>query len=209
MKTPQLIVAMIALCMGGAAPAQTVKLSEDAESLRQILAHQPNYVATQRKNYYWSSEVGERPHRIAKLGNLLAEITEDTIIIQQRDKPTIKIFPKRKEYAEVLFQDNNDFSDWPELYAAREGLVFKSLGREKVGNYECIKIEASYPNESLKDTKYVFWAAPELKGLVIKTERFYTESASYQMLLQDVSLNVDEAIFKIPAGFKKVIEPEL
>ena len=209
MKSLGMISVLIALSLCVFANAQTVKVSEDPESLRQMLAHQPNYIATQQAYYSDSTEGIGRKHRIARLGNRLAEVTEDAIIIKERDKPTIKIFPKRKEYAEVLFQDNDDFADWPETYAARDRLAFKSLGREKVGNYDCIKIEASYQSEYMADVKFLFWVAPELKGLVIKSVRSYGGPHEHLVLLEDISLNVDEGMFRVPAGYKKVIEPEL
>jgi hypothetical protein len=57
--------------------------------------------------------------------------------------------------------------------------------------------------------KFLFWVAPELKGLVVKSERSYGTTYKHVVLLEDISLNVDESIFRIPAGFTKVVEPEL
>ena len=209
MKSLGMISVLIALFLCVFANAQTGKMSEDPESLRQILAHQPDHIATQQSYYSDSTEGAGRKHRIARLGNRLAEVTEDAIVIKERDKPILKIFPKRKEYAEVLFQDNDDFADLPETYAARDSLVFKSLGREKVGNYDCIKIEASYQAEYMADVKFLFWVAPELKGLVVKSESSYGGSYKHVVLLEDISINVDQGMFRVPAGYKKVIEPEL
>ncbi|HEY3026002.1 MAG TPA: hypothetical protein VGJ55_07625, partial [Pyrinomonadaceae bacterium] len=207
MKRLRMISIFISLCLSVFANAQTVKVSEDPESLRQILAHQPNYIATEKSLFSEGTE--GRKRRMAKMGNRLAEVTEDAIVIKERDKPTIKIFPKRKEYAEVPFQDNLEFTHAPEDIAAPSGLIFKSLGREKVGNYICIKIEVSYQSEYLKDMKYLFWVAPELKGLIVKSEWSYGERHKTLMILEDISLNVDEALFRVPAGYKKIIEPEL
>ena len=206
MKRLRMISVLISLCLCVFANAQTVKVSEDPESLRQILAHQPNYIATQQSFY---SGIEGRKRKMVKLGNRLAEVTEDAIVIKERDKPTPKIFPKRKEYAEVLFQDNYEFTNSPEDIAARDHLIFKSLGKEKVGNYTCIKIEVSYQFEDLKDVMFRFWVAPELKGLIVKSEWVYGERHNHVTLLEDVSLNVDEALFRVPAGYKKIIEPEL
>ncbi len=73
----------------------------------------------------------------------------------------------------------------------------------------CIKIEVSYQSEYLKDVKYLFWVAPELKGLIVKSEWVSGERHNYLRLLEDISLNVDEAMFRVPAGYKKIVEPEL
>ncbi|MDQ1639136.1 MAG: hypothetical protein QOF62_2475 [Pyrinomonadaceae bacterium] len=198
---------VLSLCL--IANGQSAKPSEDPESLRQMLAHQPDHIATVTSYYTDSTEGTGRKHRIARLGNRLAEVTEEAIVIKERDKPTLKIFPKRREYSEVLFQDNDDFADLPETYASRDSLVFKSLGREKISNYNCIKIEASYHSEYLADVKFLFWVAPELKGLVLKSERSYGTPYKHVVLLEDISLTVDEAMFRVPANFKKVVEPEL
>ncbi len=109
MKRLGMISVLVSLCLCVFANAQTVKVAEDPESLRQILAHQPNYIATEKSFYSEGSE--GRKRKVVKLGNRLAEVTEDAIVIKERDKPTLKIFPKRKEYAEVPFQDNYEFTN--------------------------------------------------------------------------------------------------
>jgi len=81
------------------------------------------------------------------------------------------------------------------------------LGREKVGQYTCIKIEASYNDQKLKEMRFVFWMAPELKNLVIKSATSLGERVKLLTLLEDISLSVDEKLFRIPRGYKKVIEP--
>ena len=72
----------------------------------------------------------------------------------------------------------------------------------------CLKIEASYKDEKLKGMKFVFWAAPQLKNLVIKSEVSLGERVKFLTLLEDVSLGVNEKLFRIPPGYKKVIEPD-
>ena len=49
--------------------------------------------------------------------------------------------------------------------------------------------------------------APELKNLVIKSATSLGERVKLLTLLEDISLSVDEKLFRIPRGYKKVIEP--
>ena len=52
----------------------------------------------------------------------------------------------------------------------------------------------------------LFWAAPDLKNLVIKSEMSLGQQVKFLAVLEDVSLRVDEKLFRIPAGYIKVKE---
>ena len=142
------------------------------------------------------------------MGSRQVEVTEDTIFIHEPGKPTIKVFPKRKEYSELPLEETDDFSVSPEGVAKRSDVMFKFLGTETVGRYACIKIEASYKDEKLKAMNFVFWVAPQVKNLVIKSETSLGERVKFVTLLEDVALSVNEKLFRIPRGYKKVIEPD-
>ena len=182
--------------------------SDDPESLRQMLANQPDYTAMQQ--FLFSEGLGGfgAKSKVAKMGNRQVEVADDKVFINEPGKPTIKVFPKRKEYSELPLEKNDDFSVSPEEIARRSDVVFKSLGTETVGRYICLKIEASYKDEKLNEMKFVFWAAPQLKNLVIKSEAYLGERVKFLTLLEDVSLGVDEKLFRIPRGYKKVNEPD-
>jgi hypothetical protein len=193
------------------ASAQLVRpstASADPESLRQMLAHQPDYTAMQQ--FLFSEGFGGfgAKSKVAKMGNRQVEVTDDTLFINETGKPTIKVFPKRKEYSEMPLGKNDDFSISPEELARRSDMVFKSLGTETVGRYMCLKIEASSKDERLNDMKFVFWMATQLKNLVIKSEMSLGERVKFLTLLDDVSLGVNKKLFRIPSGYKKVIEPD-
>ena len=178
----------------------------DEPGLRQILANQPDYTA--RQQFFFSEGFGGfgAKSKVAKTGSRQAEVTEDTIFINEPGKPTIKVFPKRKEYTEMPVEKKDDFSISPEEIAKRNDVVFKSLGTEKVGEFRCVKIEVSYKDERLKEMKFLFWAAPELKNLVIKSEMSLGQQVKFLTLLEDVSLSVDKELLRIPAGYKKAGE---
>lgn len=193
------------------ANAQVVRqqyTSEDPESLRQMLANQPNYTAQQQFLFAEGFGGFGAKSKVAKMGNQQVEVTEDTIFIAEPGKPTIKVFPKRKEYAEMPVEKKDDFPIAPEELAKRNDVMFKALGTEKVGQYTCLKIEAAYKDEKLKETmKFLFWVAPELKNLVVKSEMSFGQQGKFLTLLEDVSLSVNEELFRIPKGYKKVVEP--
>ena len=181
-------------------------MSED-ESLRKILSSQPDFTAIQR--FVFSEGFGGfgAKSKVVKMGNLSAEITEETIFINEPGKPTIKVFPKRKEYAEVQSEKEGGFPVSPEDLARSSDTIFKSLGTEKVGDYACTKIEVSYKDEKLREMRFIFWAAPALKNLVIRSETSLGPRVRFLSLLEDVSLSVDKEVFRVPAGYKKVVEP--
>ena len=200
-------VSLLIFILANAQAANQQSNSEDSESLRQILANQPNYTAMQQF-FYTEGLVGFGvKSKVAKMGNRQVDVIEDTIYISEPGKPTIKVFPKRKEYAEIPVGKKDDLPISPEELAGRSDVVFKSLGIEKLGEYRAIKIEASYNDEKLKQIKYLFWAAPELKNLVIRSATLVDEQSKYFSRLEEISLSVDEELFRIPPGCKKVTEP--
>ncbi len=143
--------------------------------------------------------------KVAKLGSRLREETDDTIFIHERGKPTIKLYPKRREYAEMPAAETGDFTIEPEEIAKRENMAFKSLGTEKVGEYSCRKIEVTYKDERLKEMRFVFCAAPELKNLIVMRQMFMGP-VTMATVLGDVTLSVPEDLFRLPTNYKKVIE---
>jgi hypothetical protein len=54
---------------------------------------------------------------------------------------------------------------------------------------------------------FVFYAAPALRGLVIREEVSLGEQVKFVTQLSNVSFNVSEKLFLIPAGYKKIAEP--
>lgn len=181
--------------------------SGDSEGLRQILANQPNYTAIQQ--FLFSEGFGGfgANSKVAKLGTRHREESDDTIFINEVGKPTIKIHPKRKVYSEQPIEDENVFQFSPDELAKRDDVIFKLPGKEKIGGYDCLKIEVTYKDEKLKGMVFVFYVAPVLRNLVIRAETSLGEQVKFITQLSDVSFNVSEKLFLIPAGYKKIVEP--
>ena len=183
-------------------------LAGDSETLRKILLNQPNYTAV--RQFIFSEGFGGfgASSRVARLGNRHREESDDRIFINEPGKPTVKIYPKRKEYSEQPVADKDIFQFSPHELAKRNDVVLKALGREKVGEYDCLKIEVTYKDEKLRGMVFVFYAAPALRGLVIREEVSLGEQVKFVTQLSNVSFNVSEKLFLIPAGYKKIVEPD-
>jgi hypothetical protein len=181
---------------------------EDPESLRQVLAHQPDYTAMQ--HFFFSEGFGGfgANSRVTQIGNRHVEVTDDTIFIREPGKATIKLFPKRKEFAEVAEEQDEKFAVTPEELAGRDDVTITSLGAGKVGRYDCVKIEVIYKDERLKDLRFVFWSAPALRNLIIKTETSLGPRVKFLILLDEVSLSVNKNLLRIPRNYKKIVEPD-
>jgi hypothetical protein len=171
-----------------------------------MLANQPDYTALMQFLFSEDSGGTGEKVKVAKRGDRRAEIREETIIINEPGKPTIKVYPQRKEYAEIPDKEGRDFAVSPEELAKRNDVVFRSQGTEKVGKYTCLKIEVSYQDEQLKGIKFLFWAAPELKNPVIRSDISLGSEVKFFTELEDVTLSVNEELFRIPADYKKVAE---
>lgn len=183
-------------------------VSEDAESLRRMLANQPDHTA--RQKFFFSEGFGGfgAESKVVKLGERRVEVIEDTIFIKEPSKPTIKVYPQRREYSELQPLGSGKFAFSPEELVKRNDVSFKSVGTETVGKYSCIKIEVRYKEKKLKVAQFLFWTSPELKNLIIKSEITLGQHVKFLTLLEDVSFSVDEELFRIPAGYKKVVEPD-
>lgn len=212
MKIEKFIVAVIvSLTISTVAEAQAANrpsAPENPEALRQVLANQPDYVAA--RQFIFSEGFGGfgANSKVAKLGRRRREETDDTVFINESGKPTVKVYPKRKEYSEQPVEADGDSQFSPEGLAGRDDVNFKLLGREKVGGYDCLKIEVTYKDERLREMVFVFYAAPALRNLVIREEISLGEQVKFITQLSGVSFNVPGKLFAIPAGYKKVVEPK-
>ena len=186
--------------------ARQPNAAESPENLRQILANQPDYTAIMQ--FLFSEGFGGfgATSKVAKMGGRFREEMDDRILITEQGKPTITIFPKRKEYAErPAEKEETDFAVSPEGLAKRNDVSVKYLGTEKIDSYNCIKIEITYNDEKLTGMNFVFYVAPELRNLIIKEEASLGEKVKIVTLLSGVAFNVSEDLFRVPAGYKKVV----
>lgn len=82
-------------------------------------------------------------------------------------------------------------------------VVRESLGRERVGSYDCEKL---FVRVTFKGNVYTSfeWAAKELRGLVIKGQ---DEKGEWSAEYQNIQIGPqDPSLFDIPKGYKKKFE---
>ena len=199
-----LTVLAAAALLSRAAGAASRPQSDPAE-LRRALAAQPDHTATVTTVMYSSDHAFGGKSKIARSGRRRFEDNGSVVFIREAGRPTVKVYHKRKQYAEVAPDDGSGLKYEPEALAAREDVSFKLLGREKVGEYETLKIEAAIPKGELKALRAVFYVAPGLKNLVVKQEYFAGEYPLVMSFLEGVTLEVSEELFVVPRGYAKVV----
>jgi hypothetical protein len=186
-------------------------ISKDDLYLRQMLANQPDYTAIEQTIF--SEGIGgfSGESKVIKSGKRSVEIKADTIFIAVPGKPLVRVFPKDKTYA-LSKPEKSDSIFSPQKLAVNKNTIFKYLGTEIIGNYECEKIQVTFKNskkaptkeEGPKSIKFIFWTAKELKNLVVRSETILGDNVKFFNSLREISLSVNEEYFHIPKGFKKI-----
>lgn len=189
-----------------AATAAASRPQDDSAALRRMLAAQPDHRAAKTTIMFAGDHAFGGKSRIAKLGERHVEDNGSTLFLREAGKPTVKIYHDRRQYAELPPEETHDFAFGPEGLAARDGVTFRLSGKEKVGRYDTLKIEASYPVGNQKELRVVFYAAPALKNLVVREEYYAGQYPITVSFLEDVSLDVPEELFAVPRGYARVVE---
>lgn len=192
-----------------AVSGQSKIASADDTRIREMLATQPDYTAVQQFGFIEPKGGFGATSKVARLGRRFREENENTIFISEPGKPTIKIYPKRREFAEVYLDNedakNTDFAVTPEEQAKRKDVTFKIIGNKRFGKSYCREIEATYKDQGKKFFRLVFCVAPEFKNLVVITQSF-TGPVTMTTALTNVSLGASEELFRVPVDFKKIQE---
>lgn len=171
--------------------------------------NQPDHTATEQFSFIEPKGGFGATTKVAKLGARLRKENDDTVFIKEVGKTTIKIYPKRREFSEVHpddeFEEDGEFAFTREGLAKRQDVKFALLGSDKIGKYECQKVEATYKDTRLKDLKFVFCFVPRLRNLIVY-EQALVGPVTMTTVLSNVSLSVSEDVFRVPANYKKVQE---
>lgn len=208
-KTPQLISVLVLFGLFSLSAFSQTPHSTDDSEIRGMLMNQPDYAATRQFGFMEPKGGFGSTTKVAKLGARVRAEDDDRITIEEAGKPTIRIYPKRREFAEAApdpeANQDGEFAVTAEELAKRQDVSFKLLGTDKTGEYECQKIEATYKDKRLESVKFVFCCAPALKNLVVFQQTFLGP-VTMTTILTNVSLKVSPELFRIPAGYKKVQE---
>jgi hypothetical protein len=198
---------LLSLCVSGQTKVSPLK--SDAQ-IRQLLLSQPDYSATQQFGFVEPRGGFGATTKVAKLGTRFREEDEDRILIREPGKPTVRIYPKRREFSEVVEDESDpkqsdDLAITPEELAKREDVHFRLTGSKNVGGYQCQSIEATYPDDRLEQFKFVFCSAPKLKNVIVY-QQAVMGPVTMTTILSNVSFNVSASLFRIPDGYKRVTE---
>ncbi len=203
---------LLILILAGVTGVSQIKTvgSPDELAIRQALADQPDYTAVQQFTFIEPIGGFGGTSKVAKLGRRFRGMNEDTIFITEAGKPTIKIYPKRREFAEIPpdkeeAAEDKDSAVTPEDLARREDVIFRPVGIETIGHHKCRKIEAAYKDPRLKDLRFIYCLAPELHNLAIFAQTV-AGPVTMTTTLSDVSLAVSEELFRVPRDYKKIEE---
>jgi len=205
MSTRAIVLPLLAAALlAGAAAA--ARAQHDHAALRRMLAAQPDYTATSTSVMYAGDHAFGGKSKVAKSGGRYYEDNGSVVFLYEKGKPTVKVYHDRKAYAELPPNGETDFAFPAEALAAREDVTFKLSGREMVGEYDTLKIEATVPLGNGKEFQALMYAAPGLKNLVVKVEFSAGGHPITMSFLEGVSLDVPEELFAVPKGYAKVVE---
>ena len=170
---------------------------------REVIRNQPDFVAD--LTYFVSEGFGAHggAQRLARKGNRYREESEFWLFIGELGKPSARVFPQSKSY--------NDFEPArggsadsppinPQELAKEDGVTFTLLGTRVIDDHNCLKIEAT---RNGKPEKFYFYAALDLKNLVIVTQIVGRERGIIQRL-GNISLDVPAALVQIPSDYKPI-----
>ena len=89
-----------------------------------------------------------------------------------------------------------------EIFAAKKKIRFERVGTETVDGHSCLKIKANPDASAATKEAVYFYAARDLKNLVIKVE-LQTSWRTTTYSLKDISFKVPEMLFAVPADYKQ------
>jgi hypothetical protein len=210
-KSLPLLAALLLLVACHAADAQTRRPRERARAgeaeLRGMVAAQPDHTAV--LHFVLDEGFGGAggTSKVARRGRLTREENDTYVFIREPGRPTLRLDPKRKVVEELPPDERAPEEEkarpvTPEAMAASDAVTFRSLGADRVGRYACRKMEVRYKDARLKDMRHVLCVAPALKNLIVLKQTLMP-GVKLTSTLTDVSLDVPEGLFDVPADYKK------
>jgi hypothetical protein len=184
-----------------------------ALSLRQILEHQPDFVADETLTVITGNEMHTSSSRVAKKGYVYRRDRGVVITVSQPGKTTLAFYARSKEFIEEPVLDELWWTqaDNAALFAGRNDVSLEGGGNEVLDGHECLRIKASKRDkatEADKSAEITFYAAKDLRNLVIATEIAFANSrATYR--LREVSFDVPEKLFSFPSDYTKTASDPL
>ena len=204
-----LIVLVLSFCSTAYAQAKDEEVltpltaEERALNARDVIVNQPDFAAD------LSFFVGEGfggyggAERLVRKGNRYRRESEFWIFIGEVGKPSARVFPKTKAY-DAFEPDHGGSADStplnPQTLARENDVTFTALGTRVIDGHNCLKIEAKRQG---KPEKFYFYAARDLKNLVIVAQKIEPRQTTVQHLSK-ITLDPDAASVQIPVGYQPI-----
>ena len=180
-------------------------LTEEERSLnaRDIVLNQPDFAAD--LTFFVGEGFGGHggAERLARKGNRYREESQFWIFVGELGKPSARLFPQAKAYDdyESARGGSADITPInPQPLALEPDVSFKALGTTVIDGQICLKIEAVRKG---KPEKFYFYAARDLKNLVIIVQRIEPKRSTVQRL-GNISLDVPDTLVQIPADYMPI-----
>ena len=192
--------------------ARGTMLQRASDPLREILAAQPNYQA----DVFVRDKGAKAKHvgALAKLGqSYRVEMRPPKggrmVEIVRPGLPLLTLFPDHMLYDEGPEARLADFAmipfTWLGDLSKRTDVLLEEIGTVTIDGHECTKIRVTREGSSKPKT---FYAAKDLQNLVIKIELTETGEGWFSLadvyMLKNVSLEVAEDLFQVPAGYQRI-----
>lgn len=151
-----------------------------------------------------------------KDGNLQKVSNDRITVIAYPSRTWIGLDPQEKTYSELPESFRPDLLDAQELYKRvvrtedEHKVIVENVGAKALNGHRVQKIRVSFKGNKPENGIF-FYVAKDLKNLIIKMEvnDLYEDQPSRKgeklsLSLSNVSLNVPDALFQIPKGYRRV-----
>lgn len=136
----------------------------------------------------------------------MEENGQQMFIVVNNETKTTKVFmPSEKMYMEMKSDDMKSLSNdvFQSLEAQKKKYETKSLGKESVNGYECEKFQVLIDGSPVS----TYWQSPEIEYPI---KVISGDKQNMVMELKNIEKgDVDDAMFKVPAGFTKMEMPAM
>ena len=177
---------------------------ERSQNPRDIVLHQPDFVADLTFFRHRTVSGGGGSERIARMGNRYRKESQFWVFIGEQGKPEVRLFPERKAYDDketTRDESATGFTPFdPRTLALEPDVSFKALGAVIIDGHRCIKIEAKRKG---KPEEIYLYAARDLKNLIIAAQ-ISNPPRGYIQRLSNISLEVPVSLVEVPPDYKPV-----
>lgn len=173
---------------------------------RDMIAKQPDFTA--EMSYFRSHYVSGSgfAYKLTRKGNRFRKESQFWTFIGETGKSRVRVNPDGtyndlEGVDEERVGGGSDFN--PMLLANDASTQFNPLGKITIDGHECIKIAVIRKDAASREEELYLYAAKDLRNLVIAAQ-FRDSNATLVQRLQNISLDVPDALVQIPASHKAV-----